>query len=107
MSHDHHHHHNDVDGRPPVLDIGGDIGAMVATMDREAAGSELHLRSEHEPPISIHTGVWDRHHGSGLVTAAVFAELVAGTYWVLDGNGAAVHRVEIEGGAVATIDLRR
>ena len=51
-------------GGPPVLDIGGDIGAMVVLMDPVTAGSELHLRSEHEPPIAVHTGVWTRPHGS-------------------------------------------
>ena len=70
-----------------MLDIGGDVGALVATMDDDTLGTELHLRSETRPPIDIHTGVWRRGSGSEAVTAAVFAELVAGTYWVLDGAG--------------------
>ena len=53
-----------VRGGPPVLDIGGDIGAMVVLMDAASAGSELFLRSEHEPPIDVHTGVWTRPDGT-------------------------------------------
>ena len=95
-----------VQGGPTVLDIGGVIGALVATMNPQAVGGELHLRSEHEPPISIHTGVWQRHAGQGVVTAAVFAELPAGTYWVLDDAGRGRRRVQIQGGALQAIDLR-
>ena len=96
-----------VRGGPPVLDIGGDIGAMVVRMDAASAGSELFLRSEHEPPIDVHTGVWTRPHGTVMITAAVFPELVAGRYWVLDSDGHDVRPVVIGGGELTEIDLRR
>jgi hypothetical protein len=96
-----------VRGGPPILDIGGNIGALVATMDPDAAGTELHLRSEHQPPITIHTGVWHRSFDGATSTAAVFAELVEGTYWVLDPTGTAIRPVTIRGAEVASIDLRR
>ena len=89
------------------MNIGGDIGAMVATMDAAALGTELHLQSEHEPPIDVHTGVWARDHADGTVVAAVFAELLEGTYRVLDSDGRPTQRVEVEGGRVTTVDLRR
>jgi hypothetical protein len=95
-----------VRGGPPVLDIGGDIGAMVVLMEPAAAGSELHLRSADEPPTFVHTGVWTRPHGPASVTAAVFPELVAGTYWVLDTDGHDVRPVVIGGGELTEIDLR-
>ncbi|HEX4980980.1 MAG TPA: hypothetical protein VFV63_04745 [Ilumatobacteraceae bacterium] len=98
--------HHVVRGGPPVLDIGGDIGAMVVLMDPATAGTELHLRSEHEPPVAVHTGVWTRPHGTAMVTAAVFAELVAGHYWVLDPDGHDVRQVVIAGGELTQIDLR-
>jgi len=109
--HDHGHPHahesyDHVRGGPPVLDIGGDIGAMVATMNPETVGIEVYLRSENDPPVSVHTAVWERHLGDRNVTAAVFCELVEGAYWVLDGAGTPVHRVEITGGELATVDLR-
>jgi len=94
-----------VQGGPTVLDIGGDIGAMIVTMNAGAAGTELHLRSSHNPPISIHTGVWRRGFGERGLTTAVFAELVEGSYCVLDSNGADLRQVEIRGGALTSIDL--
>ena len=114
-THDHEHVHTEdhshalegyaVRGGPPVLDIGGDIGAMVVTMPPEALGTELHLRSEHEPPVAVHTGVWGRDHGGRTVPIALFPELLEGGYHVLDGTGTAVRHVEIVGGNVTTIDL--
>ncbi len=101
--------HPHVHGGPPVLDIGGEVGALVATMDHSAVGTELFLRSEHEPPISIHTGVWHRAatgSSENHVTAAVFAELLEGSYWALDREGNDLVRVDIRGGDLATIDLR-
>ena len=74
-----------------------------------AVGTELHLRSDHEPPISIHTGVWRRAVAGGsrnVVTAAVFAELLEGTYWALDRDGNELVCVDIRGGELASIDLR-
>jgi hypothetical protein len=95
-----------VRGGPPVLDIGGDIGAMVVLMEPATAGTELHLRSEHEPPIAVHTGVWTRPHGTATITAAVFPELIEGGYWVLDADGHDVRPVAIAGGELTEIDLR-
>ena len=113
--HEHPHPHGDlaqesyahVQGGATVLDIGGDVGALVATMDDDTLGTELHLRSETRPLLDVHTGVWRRGSGSEAVTAAVFAQLVEGSYWVLDQAGDQTQRVEIRGGALAAIDLRK
>jgi hypothetical protein len=113
----HHHHHPHDDGHrehhagsvgvgAPVLDIGGDIGALVATMDHTAAGTELFVRPVHDPTTTVHTGVWERDHDGHHLTAAVFVELREGTYDILDGDGQAVDTVAIRGGEVAEIDLR-
>ena len=75
-----------VHGGAPVLDIGGDVGALNVVLDDGAAGGELYLRSD-DPAFSIHTGVWTRHLGGGHVTTALFCQLVEGTYWVLDADG--------------------
>lgn len=113
--HEHDHDHagpslaesyDHVRGGPPVLDIGGDIGAMQVRLDPEAAGRELHLISEHTPPIAIHTGVWERRQGDDPLTTAVFVELPEGTYWILGERGERLRRVEVTGGALTAIDLR-
>ena len=112
---EHHHEHGatalaesyaHVQGGPTVLDIGGDIGAVFARMPASAAGSELHLRSEDDPLADIHTGVWSRTGTGDDVTSAVFAELTAGSYWVLDGAGREVSKVAVVGGELSSIDLR-
>ena len=95
-----------VRGGPSVLDIGGDIGALIATMPAGDAGSELHLRSEHEPAADIHTGVWLRDAPGGPITTAVFGELREGRYQVLDRAGRGLRLVEVRGGELASIDLR-
>jgi hypothetical protein len=95
-----------VQGGPPVLDIGGDVGALAVTLDASRAGTELFVRSDGELAVTTHTGVWHRNVAGGAVTAAVFAELAAGTYVVLDHGGDDVARVEVRGGELATLDLR-
>ncbi len=59
-----------------------------------------------ETGSTIHTGVWERHQGGGHVTAALFHELTAGTWFVLDDHGDDVTAVTVTGGALATVDLR-
>lgn len=115
--HTHDHDHDDdhehgpleaidhVHGGPSVLDIGGDIGALHVLLDDEWAGRELFLRGA-DPAWRVHTGGWVRHVGDGHVTTALFAELVAGTYWVLDPAGADACAVEVAGGELAEVDLR-
>lgn len=94
-----------VHGGSPVLDIGGDVGAMLVTMPRTAVGTELHLRSERDPSRDVHTGVWERDHASNSVPTALFPELLEGGYDVLDSVGASIMHVQIEGGRLTTIDL--
>ncbi len=98
--------HRAVRGGAAVLDIGGDIGALVVHTDEHAAGTELHLRADGDIGPSIHTGVWRRQQGNGSVTAALFLALTEGTWWVLDDDGADVLSVDITGGQLATADVR-
>ena len=98
---DHHH----ARGGAPVLDIGDDVGALVALMDVDAAGTELFLRRESDG-TSVHTGVWTRHQGTQHVTAALFCALRAGTYRVLGADGSDRQLVDVRGGELAELDLR-
>lgn len=96
-----------VQGGAPALDIGGDIGALSVLLDDDELGTELYLRRADDSAFSIHTGVWKRDVGSGRVVAALFCELVMGSYWVLDPAGADRCAVRIEGGQLSELDLRR
>jgi hypothetical protein len=95
-----------VQGGAPVIDIGGDVGALVVFMDERDEGTELFVRADGEPVSTVHTGVWTRHHRGGHVTAAVFGELVEGSYWVLDADGSDRFSVEIRGGELTQVDVR-
>jgi len=101
----HEHGHGAVGSGPAVLDIGDEVGALVATMPRGCAGTELFVRRADDQTSTVHTGVWERRQAGRSVTAAVFPELREGTYHVLDENGVDIHTVEIRGGSVTTIDL--
>jgi hypothetical protein len=88
---------------PVVLDVGGDIGALVVQLDDDRIGTELELRLLGERRRT-HTGVWRRSRGNVPVVVAVFASLVAGQYAVLDGE-ATMALVSVSGGEVAEVDL--
>ena len=103
-THTHTHHH--VGGGAPVLDIGDDVGAVLALMDSSAEGTELFLRRDGDAGATIHTGVWTRHQNGTHVTAALFCELTSGMYWVLDPEGNDRLPIDVSGGQLAEIDLR-
>ena len=89
---------------PPVLDIGGDIGALVATMDDGTAGTELFLRPDHDPTTTVHTGVWERLRrpadGARCSRRSWRGRTTCST------SAAPVRTVDVDGGRVSTIDLR-
>jgi len=106
MSGRHHHDHHAVGGGAAVLDIGEDVGALLALMDPDAEGTELYVRLSGSTD-TVHTGVWTRHRGDEHVTAALFCELSEGRYWVLDADGRERIDVSVKGGELAELDLRR
>ena len=59
MSGHHHHDHGDhfVGGGAAVLDIGGDVGALLALMDADAEGTELHVRADRQHRHGAHRSV--------------------------------------------------
>ena len=94
-------------GGPVVLDIGGDVGALVVHLDDELEGTELPIAALDDPSWdpTTHTGVWRRSVGDGSVVVAVYPALVAGRYRIVVPTGRAAD-VPITGGEVTTIDLR-
>ena len=83
-----------------VLDIGGDVGALVLRVPPALAGHEIDLQPEDPTQPHTHSAVRERHHGEGVIYAAVYPALVAGTYLV-EGSG---QRVTIEGGHVSDVE---
>ena len=119
MTHDHGHDHghghehgqaHDHD-QPPgpmledaVLDIGGDIGALILTTDPELEGREVEVSPVDPTGARIHTVIHERRIGDRVVFAGIFVELRAGTYRIWTDRPGLVDRVTIVGGEVAEVD---
>lgn len=82
-----------------VLDIGGDIGALVLYVSGSAVGKEIDLDPEDPTGPHIHSAVRERKLAIGTSFAAVYPALPAGYYFV-EGSG---QRVAIEGGRVTEV----
>jgi hypothetical protein len=106
-----------------LLDIGGDVGALVVEMPESAVGLEVEIRSldgRHVPGHAHHHGdgrlhphehlahvaVVARPVADGHVPSLVFPELESGRYELFEkGRPETVAlRVEVAGGAVTTTD---
>jgi hypothetical protein len=79
-----------------VLDIGGNIGALVVEATGDRLGSELDLTPVGATTAIMHTEVRERHVAGGTRYAAVYAAVPAGSYTV---EGLPVV-VVVEGGKV-------
>jgi hypothetical protein len=95
------------DGPPEavVLDIGGDVGALVLYADESCLGREIDLTPAGQPRSHhLHTMVRRRRAVGRDVVAGVFGEVRAGDYtlWALDGD--MLGHVRIKGGEVTEFD---
>lgn len=90
----------------PVLDVGGEVGALVVHLAAVPAGGELEAQPAGDPCLRFHTGVHLRHVGGAQVPVALFPELTEGAYEILDDDLAPIATVVVAGGEVAQLDLR-
>jgi hypothetical protein len=90
-----------------VLDIGGDVGALIVYVLPELHGHEIDISPVGQETQRIHTAVLERVVGGRSVFAAVYPNLPAGMFhlWT-DDDRARVKHVQIIGGQVAEIDWR-
>jgi hypothetical protein len=100
------HHHHAPSGPGVVLDIGGDVGAVVVYLGAQATGEELDIQPVGDPAGRFHTGIHPRPLGDDVVRVAVFPEVRAGAYELLDEHGAPFAVLAAAGGEVRTVDLR-
>lgn len=90
----------------PVLDIGGEVGALVVYLAAETPTGELEACPVDDPEARFHTGVHHRAVGRGVAWTAVFPEVSEGSYHLLDDDGAPLAAVTVAGGTVHELDLR-
>ena len=100
-----------------LLDIGGDVGAVVVTMPSSMLDAEIEIRpldgGAHSDPHGHvqhhdhlpHVAVVDRLVGGERVPSLVFPEVVEGRYGLcLKGSPEVLLAVEVRGGEVTTAD---
>jgi hypothetical protein len=106
-----------------LLDIGGDVGALVVTMPSSMVGAEIEIapvgeiRHEHEHSHGhehghgpghthrAHVAVVDRPVSEGSQPSLVFPELVEGSYELFDkGADDVLLTAEITGGQVTLLE---
>jgi hypothetical protein len=115
-THEHEHEHHDGHGHVEdnrhagqgavLLDIGGDVGALVVTMPAATIGEEVEILGEHVPAGQHrpHVAVVDRPvPGGDSVPSLVFPELTEGSYALVPkGTDDVRLRVDVRGGEVTT-----
>ncbi|MGQ0616328.1 MAG: hypothetical protein ACT4PW_04970 [Acidimicrobiia bacterium] len=92
-------------GVTPVLDIGDDIGAVVAYLDAVPAGGELDICPAGRPEARFHTGVHLRAVAGAEVPVALFPAVLEGRYEILDHRLAPVAALDVIGGHVTEVRL--
>jgi hypothetical protein len=113
MGADHEHHHPqphmhshtlDPSGDGTVvLDIGGNVGALVLHTPHELAGMEIDIFRPGENEPAMHTAVRARHLPGGDVHAAVYPTVPEGNYVVPGVGELPPLPVTIRGGYVTEI----
>jgi hypothetical protein len=88
----------------PVLDLGGEIGALVLRTGPEYLDREIEISPIVDDAARTHTAIHRRVLGGRVVCAGVFPELQAGEYRVWTDDPRLPDGVTIVGGAVAELD---
>jgi hypothetical protein len=87
-----------------VLEIGGELGALVVYTDPELHGSEIEISRRGDDDRRSHKDVLERSRGEGPAFAAVFDRIEEGTYTLWVDGAARAQNVAIQGGSVTELD---
>ncbi len=114
-----------------VLDIGGDVGALILYTDAEYDEREIEIspvdesaptaahghperhehehgnEHEHQHEHRTHTAIHERRAGGQTTYAGIYPQLKAGTYRLWTDDPSLPDRVTIVGGEVAEVDWRK
>jgi hypothetical protein len=97
-----------VDGHA-VLDVGGDVGALVLYTDARFAEAEIEISPENDEGARVHTAIHERSardHEGRQVYAGIFPDLRAGPYRIWAPEPGLRDRVTVIGGEIAEVDWR-
>jgi hypothetical protein len=88
-----------------VLDIGGDVGALVLYADQSCLGQEVDLTPLGAPRSNhLHTLIRRRRAPVGEMIVGVYPEVPAGTHTIWGLDGEEVGTVVVKGGEVTQFD---
>jgi len=100
-------HHHDPEGTGDlVLDIGGDVGALVVQTRGDRLGTEIEISRQGAESERTHNVVRERRVGGRPAFAAVFPDLPAGEYRIWTDDPDLPSRASIAGGQVTEVDWR-
>jgi hypothetical protein len=85
-----------------VLDIGGDVGALIIITPARMAGEEIHISPLRDLTGRTHALVRERRLGPASCHAAVYPALQAGEYTIWRDAGSPAGTVRIDGGAATS-----
>ncbi len=111
-THDHthsgHHHHeaDELRVQPVVLDLGGEIGALIVHTGEDRLGAEIEISPAGDDGNRQHKQVLRRLLGPQRATVLVYDNLSEGEYTLWLDEAEPLRGVRVEGGRVAELDLR-
>jgi hypothetical protein len=91
---------HDAGAGPVMLDVGGEVGALVLLTSADLDGAEIEISPIGAPDRRQHVAVHRRCVAGGDVHAAVYPSLVRGTYQLWSATQVAALTVRIRGGHV-------
>lgn len=108
-SHPHQHHHpHPAENHPRhdvlVLDIGGEVGALMITTGADLDEAEIEISAGSDPAaVRTHNQVHVRRNGDQVAYTAVFPAVAAGDYTVWHPDGSPYAQVTVRGGEVSLL----
>jgi hypothetical protein len=91
---------------PVVLEIGGELGALVVYTDAALVHEEIEISPAADDSRRSHKDVLERLVGGRSVHAAVFDRVERGEYTLWHRGGERARGVAIAGGEIAELDWR-
>ncbi|WP_433825161.1 phospholipase [Actinoplanes sp. CA-015351] len=100
--HPHHHHTLAPSGQGTVmLNIGGDIGALIISTPGHLHGHEIEVSPAGKPDRRTHAAVRARYVRGGVTFCVVIDALPQGRYLIWQQGDTPLAEVEVRGGSVA------
>jgi hypothetical protein len=107
--HDHVHHERYADRTHPefvVLEIGGELGALIIYTDADMHGLEIEISPTGHDGARSHKDVLERSQGGQSAFSAVFDQIPDGSYTLWVDDVARAREVRVTGGGVGELDWR-